>query len=141
MRIAIQPPTGGAYWLAGQAGVSERDFSSVSDFRKSAEIVVQESTRVRAVARTLFDRANLKTTLSFGTVRKFATVAEAEVWALDYDRVFPRAGILIMESVQPVAGVVRRFLQNAVVRPPTIVVTGVSVSLQYIIEGGKITNS
>lgn len=139
MRIGLDIGDGRVVWLAGQAGISERDFSSASGLRVEGSIALQEDSFIRAAAVEVTDRKNLKTTISFGTVRKFKTVAEAEAFALDYDRSFGRTGKLIMESLKPGGGVSRRYLKGAVVSPPGREVTGVSVKLDYTVTGGSIS--
>ena len=129
------------YWLAGQAGVDERVHSSVSNFRLDADISMQVSQRVRAPAVQLADRLNLQTSLGFGTTRIFASTDLAELWSLDYDSAFPRAGTLILESQIPGGGVTRRYMAGAIVSPPSREVTGVSVMLAYRVTGGAITSA
>lgn len=126
------------HWLAGKPGVSEREWSSVSDYRIEPQIEVQDSKRVRASEAKVHDRGNLKNTLTFGTTRKFETASEAEQFSNDYDTTAPRTGTLVLESVLPVGGVVRRYLPNAVVLPPRRQVIGCSVLLSYTAVGGAI---
>ena len=140
MRVALR--TGGiTHWLAGQPAVDEREFSSVSGFRVSAGINVQQVAKVRAEAMEVVDHKNLQTTLTFGTTRKFDTAVLAELWSLDYDNGWPRSGTLILESPQPGGGVSRRYMAGAVVQPPVRAVTGVSVDLSYTVTGGLIKAS
>lgn len=137
MRVALR--VGGiTTWIAGQPLVSERDFSSVSDFRVTAGINVQTDARVRATSVRTQDRKNLATTLTFGTTRKFASAVEAALWSLDYDNTMPRTGTLILETPLSGGGVSRRYMEAAVIRPPQRVVTGVTVELSYAVEGGLI---
>lgn len=133
--------TGTEYWLAGKPGVSERVHSSVSGFRKEVDLSVQENKFVRGTQARVLDRGNIKTTLRFSTTRKFNTVPEAEAWMLDYEMATPRTGTIVLESVLSGGGVTRRYLPNAVVRPPVISNTGVSVDIQYTVEGGLIKSS
>ena len=139
MRVALKTDDGVVHWLAGQPGVSERDFSSVANFKNEGRINVQENQFIRARAAEYEDRLNLATTVTFDTTRKFPTVVAAFTFALDYDRTKPREGQLIFEI--PVAGgaEVRRFMAGAVVLPPKILTIGVSVNLSYTVLGGRIT--
>ncbi len=138
MRIALRTPDGVFHWLAGNPGLSERDHSSAGALRIAGDIVTQEVKKIRAAAAVTLDRANLKTTLSFGTVRKFSDAATAELWSADYDLAQPRVGLVILESVMATGGVTRRYLPDAVVHSPGREVTGVSVALSYTISGGAI---
>lgn len=141
MRVALRTTDGVFHWLAGKPGISEREHSSADQFRIAADVAVQEVRKVRAAVASVIDRGNLKTTVSFTTVRKFATAAEAEVWSLDYDLTQPRTGLLVMESQQATGGVSRRYLPDVVIQPPGREVTGVSVHLSYQASGGAIQSS
>lgn len=128
-------------WLAGNPALSEREHSSVSDFRITPQINVQQKQTVRGAASSFSDRKNLATTLSFGTSRLFATAEAAEAWSLDYDQAFPRTGTLVMASVLPGGGVRYRYMAGAVIQPPERIVTGCTVQLRYVIVGGKILST
>jgi hypothetical protein len=138
MRVALKTPDGLTHWLAGQPGVDEREFSSVSGFRVGGTVKVQPDGFPRAEAMVFRDRKNLATSLSFGTTRKFASLVAAAEWALDYDAAKPRSGTLILETPQAGGGVSRRYMAGAVVQPPGREVIGVSVILTYDVVGGKI---
>lgn len=138
MQVALKTAEGVTHWLAGTPGVSERDHSSVSDFRKTSRIQVQESSRVRAAYLQSWDRGNLGTELTFGTTRKFATVQAATDFAFDYDRAMPRTGTIILVTPISGGGQRMRYMPAAVVEPPAMVVTGVTVELQYTVRGGEI---
>lgn len=141
MRVALQTTTGRTQWLAGQAGVIEREFSSASGFRVNGQIQTQDDEFIRAVEAGVIDRGNLRTTIEFSTVRKFSTAHAAELWMLDYDSTMERTGVLIIESVQVNGGVSRRYMKNAVVLPPKREANGVSVSLSYTVLGGSIKST
>ena len=139
MRIALLAGDSETYWLAGQAGVSERVHSSTSGLHIIPKIQVQEDNLIRSANAVVYDRKNLTTNISFGTTRVFDTPAAAEAWSLGYDANMPRTGTLILESQLTGGGVSRQFLAGAVVHPPSRQVTGCSVQLQYSIIGGAIT--
>ena len=136
MRIGLL--VGDVLWpLAGSAGVSERVHSSVGNFTHSAEALSQPIQRLRAVYSHDNDRGGLKTTLGFSTSRMFDSVGEAFRFDLDYDRLWPRSGILVMEVTEDGGDVSIRHLLNAMVRPPTRRVTGRTVALDYVVTGGE----
>lgn len=137
MRVGLK--NGGVtVWLAGNPALSEREHSSVSDFRVNGEIVTQENRFLRAAAASFVDRLNLATTISFGTSRLFASADEAEAWALDYDATAARTGTLVMVSQMAGGGLKYRYMAGAVIRPPEREVTGCTVRLRYTAQGGKI---
>lgn len=125
-------------WLAGNPAKSERQHSSASDLRMNGQIVLQARQFLRAAATSYVDRANLATTISFGSSRLFATAAEAQLWSLDYDATARRTGTLVLVSQIAGGGVIYRYMQGAIVRPPERIVTGCTVQLRYTAEGGKI---
>lgn len=122
------------FWLAGQIGVGEREHSSAADLVFSGSVVVDVQTRVRAKAVRLVDRGNLSAAVSWSTVRKFATLSEAEQFAATYDHVFPRTGYLDFYGAD---GTVVSRLDNAHLQPPVRKVTGVSVMMEYSAQGGQ----
>jgi hypothetical protein len=67
----------------------------------------------------------------------FDSVGEAFRFDLDYDRLWPRSGILVMEVTEDSGDVSIRHLLNAMVRPPTRRVTGRTVALDYVVTGGE----
>ena len=125
------------YHLAGQAGVAESVHSSAAGVQIGATIQKQTALRVRADAAVTYDRANLQTTVSFSTVRTFATTDEAELWALDYDATYPRTGTLTMAST---GDGTTRTMTGAVVDPPARDVLGCAVVLNYTVTGGAISD-
>ena len=139
MRVALTPTGGTTRWLAGTPGTSEREHSSASDIRINGEILTQENNYLRSQTGEVVDRGNLKTTITFGTSRLFATANEAEMFSADYDSTSPRSGTLILEFVQPLGSVTRRYLRKAVVFPPVRQVIGCTVILNYTVRGGAIT--
>lgn len=62
---------------------------------------IQVANYVRGISAKPIDRGNLLHQISFSTSRLFSTAAEAFLYALDYDRVMPRAGTLVLETVAP----------------------------------------
>lgn len=137
MRISLYSGTT-LYPLAGQSGVSERVHSSADQVTISPQAELQVAPRVRATHALHLDRANLATSISFSTSRKFSTVAEAEQWALAYDANFPRTGTLYLDTVSPLGVVTRQTMADAVVSPPTRKCTGATVLLDYQAQGGAI---
>ena len=138
MRVALHPASGPDVWLAGDPSKSEREHSSAANIRLSGRIQTQAVEKVRANNAGIFDRKNLIETLTFSTVRKFDTAAEAEDWSLTYNAAMPRTGDAILQTITPGGGVSTRTMGNVVVMPPTRVVTGCSVELNYEITGGPI---
>jgi hypothetical protein len=138
MRIALYDGST-VYPLAGEAGVSERVHSSAGDLQITPEAEMQVASRVRAGYAQPIDRGNVLHTISFATVRKFATVAAAQEWALDYEETFPRSGTLHLQSISAEGVARRRIMANAVVSPPQRTVTGLSVRLSYQVRGGEIS--
>ncbi len=130
------------YPLAGAAGVDERTHSSAADFSIASNIQLQTAQKTRAANAAHFDRLNLVTAVAFSSTRLFATRALAEQYALDYDLAAPRTGILYLTTVgDDGTTLVTRYLQNAVVSPPTRKVMGCTVFLTYSVTGGSITTS
>lgn len=115
MRIALQHGST-VFPLAGQGGVDERIHSSAADLVITPGIAVQEAKYVRAANANRFDRGNLETQIAFTTHRTFATGLAAEKWALDYDLVSPRTGIVHLDRtdfVHPSAIIVTGTLRTA----------------------------
>ena len=127
------------YPLAGQSGVSERTHSSAGDLVISPQAEVQVSAFVRGAYARPLDRGNVLNVISFSTTRKFASPAEAQQWALDYDADFPRSGTLYLDTVSPLGLIVRRVMANAVVDPPRRRLAGATVLLDYSVRGGAIS--
>lgn len=140
MRIGLLPPgTEVITWLAGQPGVSEREFPSAGDLRVNG-VWLQETSDFWGASETrTTDRGNLTTTVEFSTARIFPLAADAELWSLDYDEASPREGTLILESLSPGGVTTRRYLPSAVLQSPVREVIGVSVRLRYSATGGAIT--
>ena len=126
------------YPLAGEAGVSERVHSSAGDFQLTPQSAVEVAEYVRGTHARPFDRGNLLHVMAFSTSRAFASVAEAQLWALDYEAAFPRSGVLYFDSVNG-SYTHRRQMANAVVDPPRRRVMGASVMLDYTVRGGAIS--
>ena len=129
------------YPLAGQSGVSERVHSSAGDFQMTPASAQQIAEYVRGDNAMPIDRGNLLHTISFTTSRLFATVEEAWLFCLDYDRLTPRSGTLLLDAVGPAGDVDRRHLTNAVVKPPQRRNVGCSVLLSYSVDGSEIVDS
>jgi hypothetical protein len=123
------------YWLAGEPSISQSVHTSAGDVRINGQISLDPQSRVRAVSMQFRDRKNLRTDISFGTVRKFANTAEAEEYCATYDVVHPRTGYL---DFYDEAGVVFARMVNAVVLPPSRQPVGVSVIMVYQVVGGAI---
>lgn len=134
MRISLQNGDT-LYPLAGEDGVSERVHSQAADIRIDPRIAKQTAERVRANHAITWDRKNLQNTITFATVRTFASPDAAAAWALDVDGMIPRSGTLVMDS--GVASI--RYMEAAVVDPPSRRVSGCSVLLSYTATGGAIT--
>ena len=141
MRVMIMTKGGRHVWLAGNPALNERVHSSVADFRKVSTIDKQEGHFIRAAQVKLWDRQNVKTTLSFSTTRKFGTVPAAEEWMLDHEASYPRTGTLVLESILAGGAIVRRYMGGTVVNPPELSHEGVSVLIRYTAEGGIITTT
>jgi hypothetical protein len=137
MRISlitdVEGIAGQVFYLAGQAGVSERTHSSAADFELTPESAQEVLRFVRAAEAQPVDRGNLLQALRFTTTRQFSTAAEAWLWALDYDWLYPRTGELELDAVTGI-----RRMQNAVVSPPRRRVVGATVLLDYSVLGSRI---
>ena len=133
MRITVHTDSG-PLPLAGDAGVSEREFSSVAGFEIRAATDVQVIRKVRAEHAIPVDRDNLVTTLDFQTRRMFPTHGEAVAWASDAEEMEPLEGVLIF----PFGNGRDRGLVDAVVSPPRASVQGCQVTLSYQAQGGRI---
>lgn len=138
MRISLLNGTT-LYPLAGQSGVSERVHSSAGDLRINGQVETQIVNRVRATHGLMLDRGNLLQTLSFTTMRKFATAEECQRFANDYDATFARTGTLVIEGITPSGEVSIRLLVDAVVAPPERRPIGSSLAMSYTVTGSSIT--
>jgi len=134
MRIALVHSTG-TLWLAGDPALAERSHSSAGGFRIIPRINVQEDGFVNGSEMTHTDRGNLAATLSFGTSRQFATPAAAEIWSAMYDSVMPRAGSLLLQSIEGSTASYAGYF-GCVVQPPQRQVIGCSVQLEYSVLCG-----
>lgn len=137
MRISLKVGST-VYPLAGTSGVDERVHTSAGDFRISAQSQQELILRVRAATAKMVDRGNLATTITFSTSRVFATAAEAFLYTLDHDGALPRAGVLLMEVLDPAGGVTTRHVMDVVISPPARRVIGCSALLEYTATGGGI---
>jgi hypothetical protein len=127
------------YPLAGEAGVSERVHSPAADFRIEPQAETQVIARVRATHALPVDRGNLANTITFSTTRKFLTPALASAYALMVEAAIPRSGTLVFKDVSPGGEWSEHRMANAVVSPPRRSCTGCTVSLDYVVTGGAIT--
>ena len=135
MRVALLLSGGSTIWLAGKPGVSEREWSSVSDFLVTPSINVQNDQFIRAAEAKVADRKNLLLTITFGTVQKFATASQAQLFATDYYLGQQRSGTLLLDIPQAGGSSIFRYQPNAVVDPPIIRTVGVSVIMNYTVRG------
>lgn len=139
MRIGLQIAVDRILWLAGDPGLPESQFTSASELEISGEIVTESLMRLRATARKIIDRGNVSESVSFSTVREFASVAEQELWCLDNVRTQTRSGVLVFE-ITTGGSTSYRYLPNCVLQPPRRVPMGVSVMISYKASGGMITD-
>lgn len=137
MRVSLLVGTT-VYPLAGQAGVSERVHSSASDFSLEAQIEADSISRVRAGNAYDTDRGNLKHSISFSTTRKYSHADLSFLAALDYNRIMPRTGTLVFESINTIGEASVRHLLNALVYPPRCKVIGATLFLDYSVTGANI---
>ena len=133
MKIALKHESD-TIWLAGQLGVSERVHSSAVDLKFTGDIEIDVQGRIRALYSRLQDRKNVTSGLTFSTFLKFDTTAAAEEYAALYDTVTPRTGYVDLYGANNLA--IAR-LDNAIVKPPTRTVNGLSLRLDYVVMGGK----
>lgn len=126
------------YPLAGADGVSERVHSSAADFELTPESVRDLLQLFRGEYAEPIDRGNLLQVIGFTTSRLFTTGAEAWIYTLDYDRLMPRSGTLVMDVISPTGIISRRHMVNAVVSPPVRKALGATAFLSYTVHGGEI---
>lgn len=136
MRISLLN-NGTTYPLAGQSGVSERVHSSAADLSMQPVARTETFYPLGGGYSEQDDYGNMSWRISFATTRVFATVAEAELYATDYDAKTPRTGTLQMTAVDG-GTVTTRNLLNAVVSPPRRQLTGCTLRLDYEVTGGEI---
>lgn len=115
----------GGYVLAG--GDNERLHTSAFNIRISGTRATQSRDGVRRERSGVRDRKNLANTLSFSTVRYFATAALAEAFAETYDTTAPYTGTLTTSNGSS--------MLDTVVLPPDREVNGCSVTLHYTCIG------
>ncbi len=119
--------------LAGTFGQSERQHTSVVDFRMGAAVAKQSGQKVRAGSAGERDRGNLETTISFTTRRMFGSAGEAFRFCADHEAQFPRSGSLMLST-----GAGTRHLADAVVSPPVHRIDGCAAVLDYTAHGAGI---
>jgi hypothetical protein len=135
MKIFLQPDGDEPLmFLAGDGRVSERIFSSVSDFDLSGEFENAVVRRVRGGYATPKARGNLRHRAFFRTRRTFPTPAEADLYIAESSKAFPRKG-----AVYFVTGAGTRKLLDANIPPPVATSNGCAVMLRYQVEGGEFT--
>lgn len=141
MRIWLKPSDTGTpkQYLAGQPGVPESEFCQADDVELDGVAVTQEELRVRTKNRRYHDRENVGTIVRWSTARVFASNAEAESFAITYDKVFSRSGTLGIEILGAGGAFLPHTIANAVVDPPRRKVIGCSVILRYEARGGQIS--
>lgn len=136
MKILLQTTDDEFIYLAGDGRISERVFSSVSEFELGAELEKQIVREVRGSHARAISRGNVSHRAYFRARRLLATPQEAEHYATAAERNFPREGVLYF--ITP-AGT--RKLRGAVISPPTVNVRGCEVRLRYQATGREFTLS
>lgn len=136
MRVAIQNG-GSTYWLAGQAGVSERVHSSARDFSLSRDRQLTVAPIVHSGFTVQFDRGNESTIATFSTTRKFATAEECFLFMIRYS--IPLTGVTVFEVEQIGGGTVQSLMANSVMSKPVMTPIGKTLTIEYTITGGAIT--
>ena len=135
MKIFLQPHGDEPLmFLAGDGRLSERIFSSVSDFELSGELENAVVRRVRGGYATPRARGNLRHRAFFRTRRTFQTTGEAAAYIAHTQETFPRSG-----QIYFVTGAGTRKLLDARLSPPAAKADGCTVALQYQVEGGEFT--
>lgn len=90
----------------------------------------------RAAAPTFFPRGNIQTRLQFQVTRIFATLRQAQAFALQHWGSIPRSGLVTVTAGDGSSSQTL-YLRNAIVDSAQVLsVRGVAVAVQYIIRGG-----
>lgn len=121
-------------FLAGDGRLGERVFPSATGFELAGELERQIVRQVRGSHARAISRGNVRHRAFFRTRRVFPTPQEAEDYAVNAERSFPRTG-----TVYFVTGGGTRKLLNARVAPPATGINGCEARLQYQVEGGEFT--
>jgi hypothetical protein len=140
MRIGLE--NGGTiYWLAGESGVAESIHSSVADYSLSGDRQLDIAPIVKADVTRQFDRGNQPNEVTFSTTRKFTTADLCFIYTLDYLENIPLTGTLIFQVDIPGGGTSSRVMANAIMQRPEMDPVGVSLTLDYTITGGRISDA
>lgn len=141
MKIFLTDALDADYWLAGHDTMTEREWTSVRDFSKDGDVIIQRGEYARGSVVAFFDRGNLTTNVAFSSTRKFDTVDEAQLFVLDWERTIPRKGRLTFVIDNGTETPDLRYMHDVVVRPPQLSHIGLSVDIAFQIQGGIITNT
>jgi hypothetical protein len=138
MRIGLE--NGGVIqWLAGEPGVAESVHSSVRDFSLKGERQLEVVPFVKGGFTKQFDRGNQANEVTFGTTRTFATADLTFLFELDYLDDIQLTGTLVFEIDIAGGGTHRRYMANAVMQRPEMDPIGVSLTLDFSVSGGTIS--
>jgi hypothetical protein len=121
-------------FLAGDGRLGERVFPKADGFELAGELERQIVRKVRGGHARALNRGNIRHRAFFRTRRLFPSEQEAEDYAANAERSFPRTGTLYFVT----GGGTRKLLQ-ARVNPPATTVQGCEARLQYQVEGGQFT--
>ncbi len=130
MRIYLQDSTGD-HPLTGELGSADRAAVGVADFQVTAAVMTQALPLLRSASAGQADRGNLTTTVRFTVVRTFASHAAATLFAADHAVETPREGTLRLQTETRGC----RYLQGAVLLPPSRRISGCGVSMDYTATG------
>jgi hypothetical protein len=132
MKVFLQTPENDIIILAGDGRLGQRVFPDAEGFELGGELERQVVRRVRGSHARAHARGNVRHRAFFRTRRVFPTPAEAQDWAEQTERNFPRSGLLYFITVKGT-----RKLHDSVVAPPAITVTGCEARMIYQAEGGE----
>ena len=138
MRIGLEN-NGTIEWLAGETGVAESVHSSVRDFSLNGERQLEVAPFVKGSFTKQFDRGNQSNEVSFGTTRTFATADLSFLYMLDYLDDVQLTGTLVFQIDIPGGGTHTRRMPNSVMQRPDMDPIGVSLSLEFTVSGGNIS--
>lgn len=141
MKIYLTDELETDYWLAGSDAMTEREWTSVRQFSKDGQVIIDPAEYARADVLTFFDRGNLTTSVAFSSTRKFESVDDAQLFVLDWERTIPRKGTLTFVIDNGTETPDLRYMHGVVVPPPQLSHIGLSVDISFQIEGGIITNT
>lgn len=111
-----------------------------TSLRGNMPVATQDKALLDAEFAEPVSRGNAARRFSFGSEVEFATLSEAQLYALQYPQTLPREGKLRIEMKDADGQVTTKEITKAVIEDITYAQEGVSVTFNYQVKGGGLGN-